>query len=82
MRIGVYPPATVSNCASMLADLGHEGLAAISIRHCRILRADPSSVNGCLASRLAGRACDAPLTLEPLPVPAGLTARARPEARP
>jgi hypothetical protein len=24
MPIGVYPPATVSNCASMLPDLGHE----------------------------------------------------------
>ena len=30
----------------------------------------------------AGRACGAPLTLEPLPGPAGLTARARPKGRP
>src|SRR5208282_318563 len=37
-----------------------------------------------LTSRLccAGRACGAPLTLETSASPAGLTARARPEARP
>jgi hypothetical protein len=29
MPIGAYPPATVSNCASMLPDLGHEGLATV-----------------------------------------------------
>ena len=48
----------------------------------RIVRAGPSSLNG--ASRLAGagRACGAPLTLETPASPAGLTARARPEARP
>ena len=34
------------------------------------------------ASRCAGRACGAPLTLETFASPAGLTARARPEARP
>ena len=36
----------------------------------------------CFASRCAGRACGAPLTLETSASPAGLTARARPEARP
>ena len=36
----------------------------------------------CFASRCAGRACGAPLTLETSADPAGLTARARPEARP
>ena len=36
----------------------------------------------CFASRCAGRACGAPLTLETSASPAGLTARARPKARP
>jgi hypothetical protein len=36
----------------------------------------------CFASRCAGRACGAPLTPETSASPAGLTARARPEARP
>lgn len=33
--IGAYPPATVSDCASMLPGLGREGLAAVWTRHCR-----------------------------------------------
>ena len=36
----------------------------------------------CFASRCAGRAFGAPLTLETSAAPAGLTARARPKARP
>jgi hypothetical protein len=36
----------------------------------------------CFASRCAGRAYGAPLTLETSADPAGLTARARPKARP
>src|SRR2546421_5356353 len=36
----------------------------------------------CSASRCAGRACGAPLTPETSASPAGLTARARPKARP
>jgi hypothetical protein len=36
----------------------------------------------CFASRCAGRACGAPLTLETSADPAGLTARAKPKARP
>jgi hypothetical protein len=36
----------------------------------------------CFASRCAGRTCGAPLTPETSASPAGLTARARPEARP
>ena len=42
----------------------------------------PLRRNGALASRCAGRACGAPLTPETSASPAGLTARARPEARP
>ncbi len=43
---------------------------------------DPSSLNGASYPADAGRACGAPLTLETSASPAGLTARARPEARP
>jgi hypothetical protein len=42
----------------------------------------PLQPQRCFASRYAGRACGAPLTLETSASPAGLTARARPEARP
>src|SRR5437867_989494 len=42
----------------------------------------PLQPQRCFASRCAGRACGAPLTLETSASPAGLTARARPEARP
>jgi hypothetical protein len=42
----------------------------------------PLQPQRCFASRCAGRACGAPLTLETSADPAGLTARARPEARP
>ena len=42
----------------------------------------PLQPQRCSASRCAGRACGAPLTLETSASPAGLTARARPEARP
>jgi hypothetical protein len=42
----------------------------------------PLQPQRCFASRCAGRACGAPLTLETSTDPAGLTARARPEARP
>jgi hypothetical protein len=42
----------------------------------------PLQPQRCFASRCAGRACGAPLTLETSASPAGLTARARPKARP
>jgi hypothetical protein len=42
----------------------------------------PLQPQRCFASRFAGRACGAPLTLETSASPAGLTARARPKARP
>ena len=42
----------------------------------------PLQPQRCSASRCAGRACGAPLTLETSASPAGLTARARPKARP
>jgi hypothetical protein len=42
----------------------------------------PLQPQRCFASRYAGRACGAPLTPETSASPAGLTARARPEARP
>jgi hypothetical protein len=42
----------------------------------------PLQPQRCFASRCAGRAFGAPLTLETSASPAGLTARARPEARP
>jgi hypothetical protein len=42
----------------------------------------PLQPQRCSASRCAGRAYGAPLTLETSASPAGLTARARPEARP
>ncbi len=42
----------------------------------------PLQPQRCFASRFAGRACGALLTLETAASPAGLTARARPEARP
>jgi hypothetical protein len=42
----------------------------------------PLQPQRCSASRYAGRACGAPLTLETSADPAGLTARARPKARP
>ena len=49
----------------------------------RIVRAGPSSQSTVLRhSRYAGRTFGAPLTLETSAGPAGLTARARPEARP
>ena len=42
----------------------------------------PLQPQRCFASRCAGRAYGAPLTLETSASPAGLTARARPKARP
>jgi len=42
----------------------------------------PLQPQRCFASRCAGRAFGAPLTLETAASPAGLTARARPKARP
>ena len=42
----------------------------------------PLQPQRCFASRCAGRTCGAPLTPETSASPAGLTARARPEARP
>jgi hypothetical protein len=39
----------------------------------------PLQPQRCSASRCAGRACGAPLTLETSASPAGLTARARPD---
>jgi hypothetical protein len=42
----------------------------------------PLQPQRCSASRCAGRACGAPLTLETSASPAGLTARARPKGRP
>ena len=42
----------------------------------------PLQPQRCFASRWAGRACGAPLTLATSASPAGLTARARPKARP
>ena len=48
----------------------------------RIVRVGPSNLNGASHPANAGRTFGAPLTPETSADPAGLTARARPEARP
>jgi len=69
-------PSVSCQCAVTREDVTSTGRDAA---HCPGWPLQPQR---CFASRCAGRACGAPLTLETSASPAGLTARARPEARP
>jgi hypothetical protein len=72
-RLGHHPRAGAPGTVKMSKPAGR------SAAHCPGWPLQPQR---CSASRCAGRACGAPLTPETSASPAGLTARARPQARP